>query len=310
MIDPPLFFLTTITSLVVLFFIAEFIIYLSIFYSPHPRQISDKRYINLKENKGYEERFVQMVTALIKIPYEDVYITAFDKVKLHAKVYKNDSCKQVAILCHGYRASAYRDFAGIAKQFIDQGIGVILIDHRAHGKSGGHSLTFGVKEVRDVLGWIKYARNTFGPNKQLILMGFSMGGATVLNCADKVDDNTLIIADSPYCYPHEIISASIASVHLPVSLLYPLVNIAANIFAHANMNYLNAYEAIKYTKCKLLIIHGNKDRIVPQRLSQKLAETYRDKIQYEIFDGADHGHSYLKDFTRYQKLIQEFIKEG
>ncbi|NLZ15671.1 MAG: alpha/beta hydrolase [Erysipelotrichaceae bacterium] len=307
MVDPLLFFFISVTSIIVLFFIVEFIIYLFVFYSPHPRQISDKRYINLKENKGYEKLFIEMVTPLIKIPYEDVYITAFDKVRLHAKVYKNDSCKQVAILCHGYRASAYRDFAGIAKQFIDQQMSVILIDHRAHGKSGGHSLTFGVKEVKDVLNWIKYAKQTFGQNKSLILMGFSMGGATVLNCADKVDKDTLIIADSPYCYPREIISTSIESVHLPVSFFYPLVNTAAKIFAHADMNHLNAYEAIKHTQCKLLIIHGNKDSVVPHRLSQKLAETYPEKIQYELFEGADHGVSYLKDFARYQKLIQEFI---
>lgn len=306
---PILIAVIIILSILILFLMITLTLYISIFYSPLPGQMNDQHFKKLPENKGYENIFIKMVSALIKINYDDVYIEAFDHIKLHAKVYKNPKCKQVAILCHGYRAMGYRDFAGITKDLLSKDISVIMIDHRAHGKSGGHSLTLGVREVKDVLNWIDYAKKTFG-KRPLILMGFSMGGATVLNCADKVPNNTLIIADSPFCYPKELIQAIIKDNSLPVAIFYPLVNLTSIIFAQTNMNNLNAYEAIKKTKCRILIIHGNKDHVVPQRLSQKLAETYPKKIKYEVFDGADHGLSYLRDFERYQKLILDFIKRS
>lgn len=306
---PVLIIIIVLVILIALFFLILTALYFAIFYTPLPGQMNDKHFRNLPENKGYEIKFIKMVNALVKIPYDDVSINAFDGVKLHAKLYRKTNCKQVAILCHGYRAMGYRDFAGITKDLLDRDISVIMIDQRAHGKSGGHSLTFGVREVNDVLGWVDYAKTTFG-KKQLILMGFSMGGATVLNCADKVDKNTLIFADSPYCYPKELIQAILKDTNLPVFIFYPLVNLASIIFARTSMNHLNAYESVNNTKCRILIIHGNNDHVVPQRLSKKLAETYPKKIKYEVFDGADHGHSYLRDFDRYQKLILEFIKRS
>ncbi|HHT67277.1 MAG TPA: alpha/beta fold hydrolase [Erysipelotrichaceae bacterium] len=296
-------------GLIAFFFIVLFIVYLFVFYSPLPGQMSDKKFKNLPQNAGYEKIFIEMITALMEIPYEEAYINSFDNLKLYAKVYKNKSSNKVAILCHGFRATGYRDFAGIAKGLIDEGLNVILIDQRAHGKSQGHSITFGIKEVKDVLGWIKYARKEFGEDKQIILMGFSMGGATVLNLANKVRDDTIIIADSPYCSPREIMKTSIKSVKLPASILYPIVNLSSIVFARTNLNQLDAYEAIKNTKCKILIIHGTNDRIVPHVLSQKLAETYKEKIKYELFEGAKHGVSYLRDIERYQKVVINFVNK-
>ncbi|NLB48421.1 MAG: alpha/beta hydrolase [Erysipelotrichia bacterium] len=304
---PLLIIIIILLPIIVLFFIIIFILYVLIFYSPLPRQMNDERFRHLAVNRGYEARFIKMVTALTKIPYEDVYITAFDDLELYAKVYKKPHCQQEAILCHGYRAMGYRDFAGITKDLLAKNISVVMIDHRAHGKSEGRSLTLGVREVKDVLKWIEYVKKTFG-KKQLILMGFSMGAATVLNCADKVEDDTLIFADSPYSHPKELLQTIIKNIFLPVAIFYPLINLAAIIFARTSMNKLNAYEAIKKSKCRILINHGTKDSVVPQKLSQKLAKAYPDKIRYEVFTDADHGLSYLRDFKRYQKLVLDFIK--
>ena len=133
--------------------------------------------------KKYEQRIKDLITHLMSIPYEDIYIDSFDKKRLHAKLYENKESKKVAILCHGYKGTSYRDFSGGATEFINMGYNVILIDERAHGKSEGHSITFGLKERMDVLGWLDFAKNKFGLDYDYVLVGISMGGATEIGRA-------------------------------------------------------------------------------------------------------------------------------
>ena len=54
-------------------------------------------------------------------------------------------------------------------------------------------------------------------------------------------------------------------------------------------------------------MHGDKDHVIPYTISKKLADTYYDKIRYEVFKNADHGGSALVDYNRYQKVVKEFL---
>ena len=297
-----------ILFLLLVFFIVLFILYRFVFYSPRKGQINDFNLEDSKQYKGFEDRIKNLITNLKKEPYKDVYIDSFDGYKLRARRYDNSSSNRVAILCHGYRGTAYRDFCGGAREVLDKKMNLLLIDHRGHGLSKGHSITFGVRETKDVLKWIEYAKKEFGEDKQIVLVGISMGGFTVLNCADKVNDNTIIIADCPYTSPRQILENSIKSIHLPIKFFYALTNLSSILFAHTNLNKVDAYESIKNTQCKILIIHGDKDSVVPFECSKKLAETYPHKIRYELFPAADHGMSYVVDTDRYKKIISEFLK--
>lgn len=305
--SPLIIALIIVVSLLIIFFVALLLLYRNVFYSPLKGQINDFNLQGSKNFQGYEEDIKELIIQLMARPYEDIYIQSFDRLKLHARFFENKESNKYAILCHGYRGTAYRDFCGGAKEAIELGYNVIIIDERAHGTSQGHSITFGVREVKDLLSWVSYTRDRFGQNIELALIGISMGGATVLMAADKVGDNVKIIADCPYSSPKIMLKETIRAIHLPIFIFYPLVNLTSILFAHTNLNKISAYDSIKNTNNKILIIHGNKDSIVDYHISQKLYETYPDKIQYELFDGADHGVSYLADKERYQKIIREFL---
>ena len=304
---PLIITLSIIAFLLMFFLVALLLLYRNIFYSPLKGQLDDFNLLSSKNFQGYEDNIKQLITELMQRPYEDIYVNSFDKLKLHARLFENKENNKVAILCHGYRGTAYRDFCGGAKEAIEMGYNVILIDQRAHGSSQGHSITFGIKEVQDLISWVTYARERFGQNIELVLIGISMGGATVLMAADKVGKNVKIIADSPYSSPKIMLKETIKAIHLPVSIFYALVSFVGHVFAHVNLNKLSAYDSIKNTNNKVLIIHGNKDSVVNYKISQQLFETFPDKIQYELFDGADHGVSYLADMERYKKIIKDFL---
>ena len=299
--------LAILGGLIVLLFIGLLGLYLFSFYSPQKGQ-SDHYNLNSPIYRGMEEQVKPLIDSIVKIPYEDAYITSFDKLKLHARIYVIPNSKKVAVLCHGYRGTPYRDFSGGAVEVLNLGYNVVLIDERAHGMSSGHSITFGVREVKDAIDWVKFARNRFGEDIELALIGISMGGNVVLTASDKIG-KAKIIADCPFSSPKIMLKETIKEMKLPVSIFYPLVNLASIIFAHTNLNKVSAYDSIKNTTNDILIIHGDSDMVVPHFISEDLYKTYPNKIQYELFEGANHGMSYLVDKPRYQKIIREFLNK-
>ena len=291
--------------ILILFFILLLGLYIFTFYSPKKGQ-SDDFNLEAPLYEGHRDEVIPLIEGIKKEPYEDVYIDSFDKLRLHARLYDQKS-DTVAILCHGYRGTAYRDFSGGASEVLHLGYNVILIDERAHGASKGHSITFGIRETKDVIKWVEYARNRFGKDIKIVLIGISMGGATVLMCADKIEGDVKIIADCPFSAPNIMLKETIKSLKLSPSFFYPILNLSALIFTHTNMNKLSAYDAVNNTNHPILIIHGDHDQVVPHHISEDLYKKHPDKIQYELFPGANHGMSYLVDKPRYQQLIKDFL---
>ena len=303
---PLIIVLSILGGLIILLLVVLYGFYSFVFYSPKKWQANDYALDSSPAYKGKEEIITNLINALKEREYEDIYIKSFDKLKLHARLFEVKDSKKVAILCHGYRGTGYRDFCGGAKEAIELGYNVILIDQRAHGLSKGHSITFGVRETRDVIKWAEYARNRFGNDIKLALIGISMGGASVLMAADKVN-NAKIIADCPFSSPKIMLKETIRRMKLPVWLFYPLLNLSSLIYAHTNLDKLSSYQSVKNTNNPILIIHGDHDSIVPYWISQELYSANREKIQYELFPNADHGMSYLSDTKRYQLIIKEFL---
>ena len=278
------------------------------FYSPLKGQNDDFKMPG-PQYIGFEQQVQDLVHNMVNIPYEDAYIKSFDNLQLHAYVYPNPYSKRVAIMCHGYRGTPRRDFSGGGAQMIELGVNVILIDERAHGLSEGHSITFGLKEKNDVLSWVDYAKKRFGEDVEIILVGISMGAATILFCADKIE-NAKIIADCPFAKASDLLKRTMVGMKLNPKIFFPILNLSSILFGHANMNKDNAYETIKNNKNnKILIIHGDNDTLIPHQMTMDLYEKNKDKIQYELFPRATHGMSFLYDTPRYKKVVEEFVNK-
>lgn len=296
-------------GLIILFLAALFFVYHGVFYTPLKGQNNDLVFTGATEKYCDINVCKMMVQRLLDIPFEDAYITSFDKVKLHARVYKQDS-DTVVIMCHGYRGTPCRDFSGGAYDMIQAGYNVVLISERGHYMSKGHSITFGVREKKDVGCWIKYVKKTFGEDKRIVLVGISMGGATVLLASDLLSEKDRVIADCPYSTPKEVISNTLKmTLKMNPKIFYPIANLSSIIYGHTNLSKDDANEHVKRSKAKILIIHGEDDTLVPYQFSKRVADDNKDKVRYELFPGAEHGISYLIDKNRYQRSINEFLKE-
>ena len=260
----------------------------------------------------YYEQMQKLVDEMQEQPFEDVWISSRDGLKLFGRYLHVRDGAPVAIQAHGYRSGGIRDFCGGNKIAREHGINTLLIDMRAHGKSEGHTLTFGIRERYDVLDWIGYIQERFGKETPVILSGISMGAATVLMTADLPLPEAVrcITADSPYTSPEAIIRKVIRHYGLPDGLFFPLVALGARVFGRVDLKETGALTAVKNAKIPILLMHGTADGFVPYSMSEELRDACASPVQLELFEGAPHGIGYILEPERYERMLLEFLEKS
>ena len=257
------------------------------------------------------EAMLQQIHDIDQLPFEQICITARDGIKLAARYYHRKDGAPVQIQFHGYRGSAVREYAGgirIAKKL---GINSIVVDQRAHGLSGGHTISFGILERYDCADWVNYACRRFGNQTPIILSGVSMGAGTVLMASelDLPKNVVAIVADCPYSNQSAIIQKVCGDMKLPARLAYPFVALGALLFGRFRIWESDPVRAVKNTKIPILLIHGDEDRFVPFAMSKEIYEACASKKRLELVPSAGHGLCYLYDPERYCAVFTEFIRQ-
>lgn len=290
---------------------AAIIGYRMAFYAPEPHY---KDIYELPRGSQYEaekEWMYSLIRAMDAVPFEPVTITAWDGTTLFGRYYHVADGAPLQLQFHGYRSAGIQDFCGGNVLARNAGQNTLIVDQRAHGKSGGTAITFGIREQYDCLDWIRWANDRFGADTPVYLSGVSMGAATVLMAAGlpELPDNVRgVIADSPYSCPREIIRIVCRQMHLPPTLVCPFVELGGRLFGGFDLKTGSPKEAVKQAKVPILIIHGEDDRMVPCDMSREIAANCTSPIRLETFSGAGHGLSYILDKDRYAQATAEFFR--
>ncbi len=258
----------------------------------------------------YREEMRRIYHQLNNKPCEYVSIQSRDGLTLSGRYYHICDGAPLDIGFHGYRSHPITDFSGGSELSFLMGHNLLLIDERAHGKSQGKTITFGILERQDLLCWVNYAIERFGADVKILLYGVSMGGATVLMASElELPENVKgIVADCPYGRPLDVIEHVGKDTSFPQWLIRPFVILGARIYGGFDLEETDAVKAVKHTKVPVLIVHGDDDRYVPCEMSAEIAESNPSMVRRFIFPGAAHGISYLTDTPRYQKIVKEFVQ--
>ncbi len=274
---------------------------------------TDYRKLPIKNQpKEVFRRIHTMIDAIeAQTPTQTFFATAKDNVRLYARYYHIADGLPLHIQFHGYRSSGYRDFCSGTKLAREVGYNVLVVDQRSQGKSGGKSITFGIREREDVRVWAEFAAKTFGEDTPIFLSGVSMGAATVLMASElKMEANVVgILADCPYSSPEEIIKKVCAKdLKLPTKVAYPFVYLGALLFGRFRLQG-GAVQAVQNTDIPICIIHGQSDDFVPCTMSEKIAENARGTCELHLFEGAGHGLSFIVDEPRYRDILINFSRK-
>lgn len=261
--------------------------------------------------KVTDERMLKLINDIDEIPHEEIEIVSFDGTKLFGRYYHFSDDAPLDIQFHGYKSRASRDCCGIFRISRDMGHNVLLVDQRAHGKSGGVTITFGVKERFDCLEWAKYASERFGKDKKILLFGLSMGAATVLMASSLALPEGVvgIISDSAYTSPRDILFKVGTQLHYPKRIMGTFISASAFIFGGFDIDGANCIESVKNTKLPVLFLHGQDDFFVPCGMTRKVFAACKDNKSIVTFSNGGHCAAYIFNTEKYVNAINDFCKK-
>ncbi|WP_174732744.1 alpha/beta fold hydrolase [Mesobacillus harenae] len=236
-------------------------------------------------------------------------IISEDGLRLKARYLKNENSDgKAVILAHGYKGSS-EQMADITKFYFEQGFDVLKPDARGHGESEGDYIGYGWHERKDYLEWIDFLREEQHA-KSVFLHGFSMGAATVLmTSGERLPAEVKgIIADSGYTTVAEELAHQLKHMYkLPPVPLIQVTSAITKIRAGYTFGEASALEAVKNNKLPLLIIHGDKDELVPTEMGNRLYDAAKGDKDIWIVPGAGHTDAYTVAEEEYQQRLQEFM---
>lgn len=253
----------------------------------------------------------------VQIHHKRVIIQNNCKEKLVGILHETGS-KEVVIVCHGYRSCKDRiPMVNLAAAFANEGISAFRFDFAGNGDSEG-SFQYGnyYREVDDLRAVIQY----FQHEKRSVaaIIGHSKGGNVVLLYASRFNDVQNVVNISGRFDLRRGIEGRLGKDYLQRIQLYGFIDVAnrkgnieyrvteKSLMDRLTTNTSAACQLIP-RNCRVLIIHGSADKIVPIEDAMEFAK-HISNHKLHIIDGADH------EYTSHQNLLSsvvlDFVKSG
>ncbi len=267
--------LSTILTLVILFYSAGVgILYVaqrSLMYQPDRSHISP---------------------ALSVIPdASPILITTVDNITLESWYSPPTKNEQILVYFHG-NAGNIADRASKVRPYINAGFGVMLVGYRGYGGNPGYPTETGL--FHDASAALEHLNSLGFKPKTWVLYGESLGSGVAVEMAERyASANTpvgALILEAPFTS-----MADAAAKH------YPFVPAKALV-----KDRYDSQAKIAKISTRLLILHGDLDRVVPLSLGKELFDKASAPKYFHEIKGA--GHNNLYEFGS-AALVIKFIKQ-
>lgn len=224
-----------------------------------------------------------------------------------------------AIHIHGLGSPRAGTLRGV-QVATELGLTSLVVSYRNDGEGpnvGSGRSTLGAAEAEDVEAAIRYAVRRGA--EQIVLFGWSMGAAIVLQIAHKSDYAHLVaglVLDSPVLNWVEVIKANCKRAGIPRNvgmLALPWLTVAplarlVGLPAGVPLRKFDWVTRAEELAVPTLIIHGSRDDSVPISVSSALAERRADLVQVETF-AAGHTLAWNSDPERWSSSVSAWLSE-
>ena len=234
----------------------------------------------------------------------DFFIPVEEGVQLGARFYPADPEKPHILFFHGNGEIA-SDYDTIGPVYNNYGISLLVVDYRGYGQSNGlptasNLLSDSHTAFREVQRWLEGQ----GRTGLIIVMGRSLGSAPVLEIA--------------CCYQDQIAGLILDSAFARTIPLLKRLGVATNTLGISEMNGFRNFGKIKDIGKPTLIIHGEKDEIIPPEDADILmANSGSMEKQLLVAPGCGHndillhcGEAYFQTINRFAHMLERLKKQA
>ncbi len=217
------------------------------------------------------------------LTFEDAWFEAEDGTRLHGWYAPHDAPRAVVLFCHGNAGNVTHraEMLEILRDHV--GAAVLMFDYRGYGRSEGKPDEPGVlADARAARAWL--AKRADVPERDVVLMGRSLGGAVAADLAVKDGARALVLESTFTSIP------DLGAYHYPW--------LPVRFFVRTRLDSLSK---IADYHGPLLQSHGDADTIVPYHFGQRLFEAANQPKQFITIPGRDHNDPQTEQY--YEALI-------
>ena len=196
--------------------------------------------------------------------------------------------------------------------FAREGYGVLLLDLRNHGESGGELTTLGYAEVEDVRSALAYLQLRPEIDSDRVgVFGHSMGAIVALRSAARTPELQAVIAESAVTSLVDNISQGVRKLTgLPPFPFAPLVVWFGEREAGVEIDQVRPIDDVLQIHPRpLLFVHGEQDDLVLVENSLRLYEAALEPKELYIIPNAGHGGLYEADPEKFERITLTFLRQ-
>jgi len=243
----------------------------------------------------------------VGLGYREVELQSTDGVHLSAWWVPAEGSSLAAVLVPGWGGYKFDEHPlQTIPVYHDAGYGVLMLDLRAQGESGGARRTLGYREVRDVRGALAWLQRQGYALDQVVLHGWSMGGATALRAAPGTGV-AAVVEEAGYGDLPLLLWGKIPEFVRFGGLLRPAILLAGRLFPDFDpWDVVPKKEAAKLSDegVPLFIIHSTEDDIVPYEQAKILAAAYPGASVWKL---EGYGHVEAYEHPEYAQRLRAFL---
>lgn len=242
------------------------------------------------------------------VPCETVYLFTKDSLRLEAWYMPVDSARGTVILIHGLGGNK-SNMLKQADEFRYLRYNVMLLDLRAHGRSGGNITTMGFKESEDVKIAYDYIVNK--GEKNIILYGFSLGSVVIARAFyDYNIAPSRVILEIPFSNLKKLVGVRGRMIGFPEGPFGSFITFWISVECGFNGFKQDTYKYVQKINCPVLMQCGETDIFASAEERDFIFENIpSSEKKLVIYEHATHQPLLNADPLKWRQEISEFISK-
>ncbi len=249
------------------------------------------------------------------IPFEEIHFPTQNNRTLYGwwiPAKDGNGKMPTLILVHGWGRNVERMLPYIQSLY-GNGFHMLAFDSRNHGSSDPDQFSSMIKFGEDIQAAIDYAltRPEVDPER-IGVLGLSIGGAASIYAAAHDPRIKSAVTVGAFAHPGEVMHEGFRKGKIPYFPLVWLLFKYVEWRIGARLNDIAPMQQIKNTRAQILLVHGDKDTVVPIEQAKKLyAAADPQNVQLWIMPGRGHSdcHRHPEFWPRLKKFLDTTLKK-
>lgn len=253
-------------------------------------------------------KFPEETPADYNLPFENVTVTSSDGLEL-AGWFIPSRNGAVILMQHGYK-STRKELLNEAEMMYRHGYGALLTSVRAHDRSGGETITFGMHEVNDMDAWYQYlvSRDDIDPDR-IGILGNSYGGMLAIQYAAQNEAIRAVVANSAFSSLNDTVSTSVTYfTDLPAFPFAPLIVFWAERETGFKTEDIDATKWIMQISPRpVFLMQGGADVVISVDSGQRLYDAAGEPKELWFDPELGHVRFDTERAEEYERRVAEFF---